>query len=104
MVPTVRGKGVAASAPILTEVMTTLVASVPPVLAMLIWATTLPLERESVLVTMRLAGVAGGSGVATVGVNETPLKLESDGAVASRAKVSSAACAGVVKARVSVMP
>jgi hypothetical protein len=57
MVPIWSGSGVAASAPTLTVERTTFVAEVPPVLEMVIWTTTLPPLRVSILVTERLAGV-----------------------------------------------
>jgi len=57
MAPMVCGKGVAESAPTLTEVRTTLAAAVCPVLEMVSWTTTLPPLRVSTLVTTRLAGV-----------------------------------------------
>jgi hypothetical protein len=40
----------------------------------------------------------------TVGANDTPLKLESAGAVSRMVKDSSAACEAVVKLSVSEMP
>ncbi len=65
-------------------------------------------SAESALPKVTAAGadqvILGVVADGPVGVNETPLKFESAGAVASRLNVSVEACVGVVKLSVSVIP